>query len=108
ERRGRTPRCHRRGADGDPSPRRGERLAAIAPAGHILEWDSVARMRGVIFDMDGVLVLSEPFIAEAAIRMFAEKGHTIGEDEFRPFIGTGEDRFIGGVAERRGIALDPA
>src|SRR5438105_11011972 len=65
-------------------------------------------MRGVIFDMDGVLVLSEPFIAEAAIRMFAEKGHHVVEDEFRPFIGMGEDRFIGGVAERRGIALDPA
>lgn len=58
--------------------------------------------------MDGVLVLSEPFIAEAAIRMFAEKGHSVAEDEFRPFIGMGEDRFIGGVADRRGIALDPA
>ena len=65
-------------------------------------------MRGVIFDMDGVLVLSEPFIAEAAIRMFAEKGFTIREEEFRPFIGMGEDRFIGGVAERRGIPRDPA
>jgi beta-phosphoglucomutase-like phosphatase (HAD superfamily) len=28
---------------------------------------------GVIFDVDGLLVLSEPFIAEAAIRMFAEE-----------------------------------
>ena len=65
-------------------------------------------MRGVIFDMDGVLVLSEPFIAEAAIRMFAEKGIDVSEDEFRPFIGMGEDRFIGGVAEARGIVLDPA
>ena len=65
-------------------------------------------MRGVIFDMDGVLVLSEPFIADAAIRMFAEKGFTVHEDEFRPFIGMGEDRFIGGVAKARGIPLDPA
>ena len=65
------------------------------------------RLRGVIFDMDGVLVLSEPFIAEAAIAMFAEKGHRVTADEFRPFIGTGEDRFIGGVAERRGFTLDP-
>jgi HAD superfamily hydrolase (TIGR01509 family) len=65
-------------------------------------------MRGVIFDMDGVLVLSEPFIADAAIRMFAEKGYQVREEEFRPFIGMGEDRFIGGVAEQRGIALDPA
>lgn len=62
---------------------------------------------GVIFDMDGVLVHSEPFIAEAAIRMFGEKGFEVRPEEFRPFVGTGEDRFIGGVAEVRGIALDP-
>jgi beta-phosphoglucomutase len=66
------------------------------------------QLAAVILDMDGVLVLSEPFIAEAAMRMFAEKGHAVGVEEFRPFIGTGEDRFIGGVAERRGILLDPA
>src|SRR5438045_9458061 len=65
-------------------------------------------LRGVVFDMDGVLVLSEEFIAAAAIAMFAEKGHQVAVAEFRPFIGTGEDRFIGGVAERRGIPLDPA
>jgi beta-phosphoglucomutase len=65
-------------------------------------------LRGVIFDMDGVLVNSEPFIAKAAIAMFAEKGHRVRPEEFRPFIGTGEDRFIGGVAEARGIGLDPA
>jgi HAD superfamily hydrolase (TIGR01509 family) len=66
------------------------------------------RLRGVIFDMDGVLVRSEPLLAEAAIRMFAEKGFSVDPDEFRPFIGMGEDRFIGGVAEARGIPLDPA
>ncbi len=62
----------------------------------------------MIFDMDGVLVLSEPFIAEAASRMFAEKGYAVERAEFRPFIGMGEDRFIGGPAEARGIPLDPA
>jgi beta-phosphoglucomutase len=65
------------------------------------------RLQGVIFDMDGVLVLSEPIIAEAAIRMFAEKGYELHPEDFRPFIGTGEDRFIGGPAEARGIVLDP-
>ena len=65
------------------------------------------RLKGVIFDMDGVLVLSEPIIAAAAIRMFAEKGFEVRREEFRPFIGMGEDRFIGGVAEARGIPLDP-
>jgi len=58
--------------------------------------------------MDGVLVNSESFIADAAIAMFAEKGHQVRREEFRPFTGTGEDRFIGGVAERRGILLEPA
>jgi HAD superfamily hydrolase (TIGR01509 family) len=57
--------------------------------------------------MDGVLVNSEPFIAEAATRMFAEKGHRVRAEDFTPFIGTGEDRFIAGVAEGRGIDLDP-
>jgi len=66
------------------------------------------RLLGVIFDMDGVLVDSEPFIAEAASRMFAEKGFAVGREEYRPFVGMGEDRFIGGVAEARGIPLDPA
>jgi HAD superfamily hydrolase (TIGR01509 family) len=64
------------------------------------------RIAGVIFDMDGVLVESEPFIAEAAVRMFAEKGVAVQPDDFRPFIGTGEDRFLGGVAEARGVALE--
>jgi beta-phosphoglucomutase len=64
------------------------------------------RLRGVIFDMDGVLVDSEPFIAEAAVRMFAEKGYSVRPEEFHPFIGQGEDRFIGGAAEARGITMD--
>jgi HAD superfamily hydrolase (TIGR01509 family) len=65
------------------------------------------RLRGVIFDMDGVLVLSEPLLAEAAARMFAEKGYEVRHEEFHPFIGTGEDRYLSGVAEARGIPLDP-
>lgn len=64
-------------------------------------------LRGIIFDMDGVLVLSEPLIAQASMQMFAEKGYQVQHDEFQPFIGMGEDRFIGGVAEARGIPLDP-
>ena len=68
-----------------------------------------ASVRGVIFDMDGVLCDSEPLIAEAACRMFSE---TYGVDaeavDFEPFIGTGEDRFIGGVAEKYGVTLSPA
>lgn len=64
-------------------------------------------LRGVIFDMDGVLCASEPFTAEAASQMFAEKGYRVAREEYRPFVGQGEDRFIGGVAQARGIPLDP-
>lgn len=57
--------------------------------------------------MDGVLCDSEPFIAEAAGRMFAERhGLTVKPEDFRPFVGTGEERFLGGVAEKFGVRLD--
>lgn len=64
-------------------------------------------IQGIIFDMDGVLCDSEPFIAEAAGRMFAERhGLAVKPEDFRPFVGTGEKRFLGGVAEKYGVALD--
>ncbi|HTU18142.1 MAG TPA: HAD-IA family hydrolase [Gemmataceae bacterium] len=65
-------------------------------------------LQGVIFDMDGVLVDSEPFIKEAGVRMFAEKGFTVHEADFTPFVGTGEDHFLGGVAEKYGLPFDAA
>lgn len=61
---------------------------------------------GVLFDMDGVLVDSEEYIAKAACMMFAEKGLKVTPEDFRPFIGTGEDRFIGGVAEKYNFPLN--
>lgn len=63
-------------------------------------------LKAVIFDMDGVLVDSEPFICEAAIRMFAERQLRVRPEDFIPFVGAGEDRYIGGVAEKYGFALD--
>jgi len=57
----------------------------------------------LLFDMDGVLVDSEPVINEAAILGLAEYGvHAVPED-FIPFIGTGEDRYIGGVSTKYGV-----
>ena len=61
---------------------------------------------GVIFDMDGVLCDSEPFIRAAAMRMFEEIYHLkVEPEDFHPFVGAGEDRFIGGVAEKYGVKL---
>jgi HAD superfamily hydrolase (TIGR01509 family) len=64
-------------------------------------------MKAILFDVDGVLVNSEAFIAEAGARMFSELyGVDVDPSEFAPFIGTGEGRYLGGVAETRGIAVD--
>ncbi|MDR2068851.1 MAG: HAD-IA family hydrolase [Spirochaetaceae bacterium] len=60
--------------------------------------------QGIIFDMDGVLTDSEWFIAEAARLMFQETHHrVVTHGDFLPFVGLGENRFLGGVAEKYGI-----
>jgi HAD superfamily hydrolase (TIGR01509 family) len=60
-------------------------------------------VRGVLFDMDGVLVDSEAWICRAGIAMFAELGIAARPEDFLPFVGTGEDRYLGGVAELYGL-----
>lgn len=67
------------------------------------------RTAGVIFDMDGVLVDSEPLISRAAVDMYHELGHTqVRGTDFLPFVGAGEDRYLAGVAERHAIDIDVA
>lgn len=56
--------------------------------------------------MDGVLTDSEPLINAAALAMFAERGLRAKPEDFLPFVGTGEDRYIGGVAEAYRFPLD--
>jgi len=63
-------------------------------------------MKAVIFDMDGVLTDSEPLINAAAVAMFRERGLAVQPEDFRPFVGTGENRYIGGVAEKYGFPLE--
>ena len=63
-------------------------------------------IKGILFDMDGVLSDSEPFICRAAIMMFAESGLKVNPEDFKPFIGTGENRYIGGVAEKYNLPVD--
>lgn len=61
----------------------------------------------VIFDMDGVLTDSEPVINAAAIAGLREYGIDPKPEDFRPFVGTGEDRYIGGVAAAYGLTYVP-
>ncbi len=58
--------------------------------------------------MDGVLVDSEPVILAAAIHGLADFGVIAQPEDFIPFIGAGEIKFIGGVAEKYGVAYQPA
>ena len=63
----------------------------------------------VIFDMDGVLCDSEPFIAAAAAEALRRRyGIAVTREDFLPFVGSGEDRFISGAAERHGVVVDLA
>jgi len=57
-------------------------------------------IKGILFDMDGVLVDSEEYICEAAVGYFKERGLTVSPDDFTPFVGAGENRYLGGVAEK--------
>lgn len=56
--------------------------------------------------MDGVLIDSEEFICRAAIEYLRMKGADAKPEDFKPFVGAGEDRYIGGVAEKYGLSLD--
>ncbi len=63
------------------------------------------KFTGILFDMDGVLLDSEEYICQAAIAYFTERGVAVSPEDFLPFVGAGENRYIGGVAEKYGIAI---
>jgi HAD superfamily hydrolase (TIGR01509 family) len=63
-------------------------------------------IKGVLFDMDGVLIDSEEFICKAAIEMFREYGISVIEDDFKPFVGMGENKYLGGVAEKYNLEFN--
>ena len=64
-------------------------------------------IKNIIFDMDGVLLDSESGIRTACIEMLKTYGvHAVPED-FIPFTGMGEVRFIGGVAAKYGMEFQP-
>jgi HAD superfamily hydrolase (TIGR01509 family) len=67
------------------------------------------RFDAVLFDLDGVLCDSEPFIAAAAAEALRRRyGIPVSLADFEPFVGAGDDRFIAGVAELHGVTADIA
>jgi len=63
-------------------------------------------LKGILFDMDGVLLDSEEYICQAGVEMYREKGHRVDPEAFLEFTGMGENRYLGGVAEKYGIPFD--
>lgn len=68
---------------------------------HNIEKD-ISEIEGVIFDMDGVLVDSEPAMAKASVEGMAHFGIHAEESDFIPYIGTGEETYLGRVLEKYG------
>ena len=59
--------------------------------------------KAILFDMDGVLIESEFLMRKAAIQALSEYGISPRHEDFIEFTGMGEDRFVGGVAEKYGL-----
>lgn len=66
------------------------------------------KVRAILFDMDGVLIDSEELMAKSGILALREFGVEASASDFLPFVGRGEDRYIGGVAEKHGVRYDTA
>ena len=61
----------------------------------------------LIFDVDGVVADTEALNAKASVMMFKELyGVTVQPEDFRPFVGHGDERYVEGVAEKYGVTID--
>lgn len=60
------------------------------------------KYKAILFDMDGVLIESEFLMRSSAIQALADYGIEAKHEDFLEFTGMGEDRFVGGVAEKYG------
>ena len=61
------------------------------------------KYKAILFDMDGVLIESEWLMRDAGIQALADYGVQAQHEDFMEFTGMGEDRFVGGVAEKHGL-----
>lgn len=60
-------------------------------------------IKAIVFDMDGVLIDSEQVMSKAAILALKEFGVNAQPYDFIPFMGQGENSFIGNVARKYNV-----
>ena len=63
------------------------------------------KYEAILFDMDGVLIDSEELMAKTGIMALRDYGIEAVPEDFVPFVGRGEDLYIGGVAEKYGAEV---
>lgn len=64
-------------------------------------------IKGLLFDVDGVIFNSEPFIRQAYTKAFADLGAEIKDKDFAPIVGTGEITSINYLADISNLKVDP-
>jgi beta-phosphoglucomutase len=63
----------------------------------------------IIFDVDGVVADTEALNAAASVLMFQELyGTAVQAEDFRAFVGMGDERYVQGVAEKYGVSVEAA
>jgi cytidine deaminase len=61
----------------------------------------------LVFDVDGVIADTEVLNARASVLMFRQlHGVEVQPEDFRPFVGTGDERYVEGVAEKYGVSIE--
>ncbi|MGD9494883.1 MAG: HAD family hydrolase [Armatimonadota bacterium] len=61
----------------------------------------------LIFDVDGVVADTETLNARASVLMMRQLyGVEVRPEEYREFVGTGDERYVEGVAEKHGVTID--
>lgn len=65
---------------------------------------AIGGLKGILFDMDGVLCDSGPFLFAASARMFMERyGVALQTEDVQPYFGRGEVAYLSGAGRAHGI-----
>lgn len=63
-------------------------------------------IKAILFDIDGVLVDSEPFIAKVSVEVFKDLGLSVDTSIYPPYLGAGDRTFIEGISDYYNYPLD--